>query len=102
MSILPKKHRMNELCMVNIIRKWFEEPNLLYGFLTKYHGSLNNPSRAKGDFHTNGDCDNSGETEEVHGFKLYETNFIFGQLFLLLHSFYYIATKAAHASAVSF
>ena len=26
------------------------EFHYMYGFLTKYHGSLNNPSRANGDF----------------------------------------------------
>ena len=48
--------------------KWFEVPNLFNGFLTKYHGSLNNPSQANGDFREQifaCDCNNSGETEEV-------------------------------------
>ena len=45
-----------------------EVQNLLYVFLTKYHGSLNNPSRANGHFREQifaRDCNNSGETEEV-------------------------------------
>ena len=48
---------------------WFEEPYLLYGFLTKCHGSLNNPLRANGDFRKQisaRDRNNSGETEEVY------------------------------------
>ena len=43
----------------------YEIPNLLYGFLTKYYGSLNNPSR--GDFHGQifaRDCNESGETQQ--------------------------------------
>ena len=52
----------------SMLKKWFEVPNLLYGFLTKYHRFLNNPSGANGDF-----CEqifacvynNSGENEEV-------------------------------------
>ena len=51
-----------------MLKKWFEVPNLLYGFLTKYHGSLNNPSQANGDYREQifaRDCNNSGETEEV-------------------------------------
>ena len=47
------------------LKKWFGEPNLLFAFLTKYHGSLNHPSRANGDFHEQifaCDCKNSGET----------------------------------------
>ena len=54
--------------MINIEKKWFKAPNLLYGLLTKYHGSLNNPSRANGDSREQifaRDCNNSGETEEV-------------------------------------
>ena len=40
----------------------------MYVFLTKYYGSLNNPSRANADFREQIsalDCNNSGETEEV-------------------------------------
>ena len=36
--------------------------------MTKYHGSVNNPLRANGDFRQQifaGDCNSSGETEEV-------------------------------------
>ena len=54
--------------MVNIEKKLLEVQNLLYGLLTKYHGSLNNPLRANGDFCEQifaHDCNNSGETEEV-------------------------------------
>ena len=50
-------------------KKWFEVPNLFHGFLTKYHGSLNNPSRANVDFREQifaRDCNYSGETEEVN------------------------------------
>ena len=32
------------------ILKWFEEPDMLFEFLTKYYGSLNNPLRANVDF----------------------------------------------------
>ena len=49
-------------------KEWIEEPNSLYGFLTKYNGSLNNASRANGDFWEQifaRDFNNSGETEEV-------------------------------------
>ena len=49
-------------------KKWFEVPNLLHGFLTKYHRSLNNPSRPNSDFREqifSDDFNNSGETEEV-------------------------------------
>ena len=49
-------------------KKWFKDRNLLYGFLKKYHGSLNNPSRANSDFREQifaRDCNNSGETEQV-------------------------------------
>ena len=45
-----------------------EVQNLLYGLLAKYHGSLNNPSRANGDLAKQifaHDCNKSGETEEV-------------------------------------
>ena len=55
-----------------ILKKWFEVPNLLYGFLTKYHRSLNNPSQANGDFRKQifaRDSNNSGETEEVVKFN---------------------------------
>ena len=58
--------------MANIETKLFKERNLLYGFLTKYHGSINNPSRANGDFREQifaRDCNNSGETEEVYFFQ---------------------------------
>ena len=47
-----------------LLKKCFEEPNQLYGFLTKYHGSLNNPSRANSDFREQifaPDCNKSGE-----------------------------------------
>ena len=57
-------------------KKCFEERNLSYGFLTKYHGSLNNPSRANGDFREQifaRHCNNSGETEEVNKTPLYMT-----------------------------
>ena len=50
--------------------KRFEFLNLLCGFLTKYHGSLN-PSRAIGDFREQifaHDFNNSGDTEEVNTF----------------------------------
>ena len=46
----------------------FEVFNLLYGFLPKYHSSLNNPSRANGDYRKQisaRDGNNSRETEEV-------------------------------------
>ena len=52
-------------------KEWIEEPNSLYGFLTKYNGSLNNASRANGDFWEQifaRECNNSGETEEVSFF----------------------------------
>ena len=58
--------------MVNI-DKMFEVPNLYYGFLTKYHGSLNNPSSENGDFCEQiivSDCYKSGKTEEVFNFQL--------------------------------
>ena len=44
-------------------KKWFKE-----SLLTKYHSSLNNPSRANGDFCEQifaRDCYNSRETEKV-------------------------------------
>ena len=54
--------------MVNIEKKWLEVPHLLFGYLTKYYGSLYNPSQANGDFREQifaRDCNNSGETGEV-------------------------------------
>ena len=64
--------------MVNIKKnglKLYFKINLFYGFLTKYHGSLNNLLGANGDFREQifaRDCNNSRETEEVinfaHGF----------------------------------
>ena len=54
--------------MVNV-EKMYEFQNLLLNWLlTKYHGSLNNPSRANGDFRKQicaRDSNNCGETEEV-------------------------------------
>ena len=41
---------LESLKLVSIEKKWFKVPNLLYGFLTKCHGSLNNASRVNGDF----------------------------------------------------
>ena len=32
-------------------KKWFKEQNLLYGFLTKYNGSINNLLLVNGNFH---------------------------------------------------
>ena len=54
-----------------VLKKWFKFPNRLSRFLTKYHGSLNNPFRANGDFCEQifaCDFNNSGETEEVFYF----------------------------------
>ena len=51
-----------------ILKKRLKNQKLLYGFLTKCNGSLNNASRANGDFREQifaRDCNNSGETEEV-------------------------------------
>ena len=48
---------------------WFKEPNLINVFWTKYYGSQNNTLQANGDFRKQifaRDCNNSGETEEVH------------------------------------
>ena len=57
-------------------KKWFKKQNLLYGFLKKCNGSLNNPSRANGDFREQiyaRDSNNSGETEEVVTFTIIGT-----------------------------
>ena len=46
----------------------FKNKNVLYGFFTKCHGSLNNVLGANGDFREQifaRDCNNSGETEGV-------------------------------------
>ena len=43
MSYLPKSIELMNIEYVVNIKKWFEAPNLLYGFLLKYCGSLNNP-----------------------------------------------------------
>ena len=58
-------------------KKWREVPNLSYGFLTIYQGSLNNPSRANGDFRKQifaRDSNNSGETEEVVKFNFHQNH----------------------------
>ena len=54
--------------MVSIEKKGFEVPNPLDVFSTKYHGSLNNPSRANGDLCEQifaRDCNSYVVTEEV-------------------------------------
>ena len=64
-SYHAKKHDSDEFYIGNI------ETNVLkkrYVVLTKYHGSLSNPSQANGHFREQifaRECNNSGETKEV-------------------------------------